>query len=357
MEKLIKYNTSERSMSSRLEKIVYNSVLLTTLLSPPVLAQEAQEERRSSLCGTVEQCTQQGSEEYKKGSLGNAINIFKEALTMDPVPEYRAALHLNLAACYKDLGEPGLAIDQLLRYLRERPDNSDLPDRNKIDQSLSGLHLYEQGLELREEERRREIKPGEKRDFNPAIGLLEKAYAAASARSSLGALLRDLGVTYELAGNYKLAAENYEGYLRELGPRARDRDMLWKRIKSLREREKEIELPLIPPVSLSTPAPSFWEAHKLSTIIAGGAAALGIGALANHLGANAAYADLRERCEGKDTCSPADAEGIRSRDTLTAVLGISSALALGAAGALFYFELPEYVPTAAANGVQWKVKF
>ena len=340
-------------MASFLETVLYTSMLLTTLSSPV----RAQEEVVGPLCGTVEQCTIQGTEKYRAGRFGDAITMFNEALTMNPEPEYRATLHLNLSACYKDLGEPGLAIDQLLRFLKERPEQSPiLPTREKIDQSLRGLHLYEQGLQAREEERRRELKPGDTHNFGRAVHLLERAYEAASTRSSLGAVLRDLGATYELAGKYKLAAQNYEGYLREMGPKARDKDALRERIALLKTREEKFDLPpIVAPLPLA--APSFLATHKWSLLTAGGAVALGVGALVNRLGANADYQDLHERCVGNNDCSPSDADGIKTRDTITAALGIGSALALGAAGVLFYIEIPKNVPTVTAKGIEWRVEF
>lgn len=340
-------------MASFLERVLYTSMLLATLSSPA----RAQEEKVSSGCGTVEQCTIQGTEKYKAGGLADAITIFNEALTMNPDPEYRAVLYLNLSACYKDLGEPGLAIEQLLLFLKERPEQSTiLPTRDKIDQSLTGLHLYEQGLRVREEERQRELKPGERHDFSKAIHLLELACDAASARSSFGAVLRDLGVTYELAGKYKLAAQNYEGYLREMGPGAHDKDELQRRIISLKTKEEKLDVPpLTAPASLAVP--SFLDTHPWSLLTAGGAVALGVGALVNHLEANADYQDLRERCEGNNSCSSADASGIQTRDTITTALGISSAVALGTAVALFYVEMPKNVLNVTASGIQWRVEF
>ena len=329
---------------------------------------------RADQCMTLESCITDGNTHYEAGHVDEAIDDFKQALGMNPKPEQLLRLYNNLAVCFLSRGEPSKAIMQYDLFLTKAADDNSIRSREEVNKLIADLRVYDEGIRLREQERGIE-RSGQKSNYGAAIEKLHQAHGLARTRYGRGVVLRDLGRTYELAKEYGLAAESFEGYLREFGQRAADRAQFLEKIEQLREWEQNppLQIPVqkIPVHSIPTnnvpesvkapeqvPTASFLQQHLWSTVAAGAAVALGAGTLASYLSANAAYNDLRDRCDGNASCDPSDADAIKSKDTITTLLGISSALALGTAGALFYFELPKNVTAGVtSDGVNVKVKY
>lgn len=319
--------------------------------------------RAQDPCDDLESCIREGKALHDKGNVDDAIVDFKHAMTMNPGMDQLLQLYFNLAGCFVIRGEPHKAIAQYELFLSKAPADNPIRSREEVMRLIANLRVYEEGIKLREQEKTKERR-GESANYSTAIERLLQAHGLARTQYGRGIVLRDLGITQELAGDYGLASESFEGYLREFGERARDRKEILEKIEQLREWErnppvaqenaaKPMPAPkpaLSPSVSQSTHS-SFFQRHLWSTVSAGAAVVLGTGSIASLLWANREYDELKERCISS-RCSPADAESVQSKDRLAQLLGAGAGLSLAAAAVIYYFELPAAVDK---NGL--KVEF
>ncbi len=363
-------------IDSLVRKYILPAVLGFSLSVPAYARDEVPELGLERItCHDAKTCYKSGLEEFKLGQYERAEALFKQATSLAPSETSKAKMLSNLGTTCLLGGKLDLANNYFRTYLEQNIENiqreevkagvaleSRVPTRQEINSLLVGIELYRQGE-----------KSFLQSNFEESIIMYTQAqrYFEQNPGLKLSALIAiaihlPLGRAYDNAGKFAPAHREYQLYV-DTAATSAETPKVQERIQELEQllapKKEEKVVPLVPsvvappPRVVSSPPESFFQQHQWSLLTASGAAALGVGALVNHRGANANYQDLRDRCKGNDTCSPADAEGIRTRDTITAILGISSALALGTAGVLFYLEMPKYVPTPTAEGLEWRVRF
>lgn len=339
-------------------------------LSMPAYAQKELPEmslEQIAACQNSQDCYYRGKEEFGQGQYERAEAFFRRANSLASPGKSKTIMLYNMGSICLIGNKVEKAQEYFQLYLDEnieqvQTEMSTAPSRAEINSVLVGIGLYQEGMNF-----------FARNKFAESIVLYTRAqhYFEEHPELALSALVATslhlpLGKAYDKAGKFSEAHREYQLYV-DTAPVSPETHLVKQRIaeldKLLASKKEENVVPvkphliIPPPIVVSPPPKSFFQQHKWSLLTASGAAALGVGALVNHLGANANYQDLRDRCEKNNSCSPADADSIKTKDTITAILGLGSALALGTAGVLFYFERPEYVPTPTANGVEWRVRF
>lgn len=356
-----------------MDHLVRNYMLPAVLgfsLSMPAYAQKELPEislEQIAACQNSKDCYSRGKEEFEQGQYERAEAFFRRANSLASPGKSKAIMLYNMGSICLIGSKVEKAQEYFQLYLDENIEQVQTempaaPSRAEINSVLIGIGLYQEGMNFFVQDKFAESIVM----YTRAQHYFEQHPELALSTMVATSLHLPLGKAYDKGRKFAEAHREYQLYV-DTAPVSPETLLIKQRIVELEQllepKKEEKVVPvkpntvIPPPIVVSPPPKSFFQQHRWSLLTAGGAAALGVGALVNHLSANAAYQDLRHRCEKNNTCSPSDADGIKTRDTLTAILGISSALALGTAGVLFYGEMPEYVPTPTANGMEWRVKF
>src|SRR3989338_10352762 len=293
-------------------------------------------------CQTSKDCYIQGNAEFNQRQYERAEALFRRAATLAPPGKSRAILLYNMGTTCLMRNKVDRASEYFRLYLDEdietvQREMPEAPGRLDINSLLVGMELYQEGMNFFSQHQ-----------FPESIALYsrEKEYFEQHPELALSnhivtTLHLPLGNAYDKAGKFAEAHREYKLYV-DTAPASVETPKVQERIQELEKllaaKSEEEVIPEVPPLVLSPPPESFLQRHTWSLLTAGGAVALGVGALVNRLGANADYQDLHERCVGNNDCSPSDADGIKTRDTITAALVFGSAVVLSTAAFLFYIK-------------------
>ncbi len=321
--------------------------LLTAAIALPRISHaEEPAEASADHCQTPKECFDAGNTLLEQKDYIGAARLLEKALdeVIDPFQE--GILLYNIANIYERSGDPDRAIPYFRSYLRKdiealqiearkrKGEQFEVPAAERVGQWVKALEVYSSGK-----------KAHTQGHFLEAVALYNQALQMDVSDTARLALQRDIGYSYEMAGQRELAIKSYQLYLQQAGATVSDSGEIQGRITALSKKKEQAPEPVVPPVVVIPPVQnesashSYLQRHPWSTIAGGVAVGLFGASAAFHFKAEGQRETLENTCGStRAGCSRDDIDALAGDYKARSGFFWAGVGAAGVAGILFALE-------------------